>query len=177
MLYSPSNYKNSNNTMVKLIRKRNFAKPQKSWWVRGPYEDNYYSSYLDNKHYIYSFKNNEAATKCTKFLNEYKFRYNKYPDLVDENYISSDMNNSTNNDDINDIYIDMDILSSIKYRCIVNNIGLLCIEHFDYQFIKSSFGLGKGKFYNLDISGIDMMEDEELDLERQIRHYDDLLNL
>ena len=168
MVYSPNNY---NNTMVNIIRKRQVVKPQKTWWVRGPYEDKYYSSYLQNKHYIYSFQNNEVAKKCFQFLNEYKFRYNKFPDLCDETY----SRNIINNDDINDIYIDTDVLTSIIYRCSVNNIGLMCIENFDYQFINSP--LGKGRFYNLDISGIDIIDNEEINLERQIKHYEELIKL
>jgi len=168
MLYTPSN--SHNNTMVNTIRKRQVVRSQKSWWVRGPYEDKYYSSYLQNKHYIYSFQNNEAAKKCYQFLNEYKFRYNTYPDLSQEPHNTG----IVNTDEISDIYIDTDILTSIKYKCSVNNIGLMCIEHFDYQFINSS--LGKGRFFNLDISGIDIIDDEEINLERQIKHYEELLN-
>lgn len=172
MTYSPNNYNNT--TMVNTIRKRQYSKPQKSWWVRGPYQDKYYSSYLQNKHYVYSFQNNEAAKKCFQFLNEYKFRYNKYPDLCDDTY-SVNSNNNVNNDETSDIYIDTDILTSIKYRCSVNNIGLMCIEHFDYQFINAP--LGKGRFFNLDISGIDLIDEEELKLENQIKYYEDLMNL
>lgn len=165
---------NNNNNIITVIRKRQLTKPQKSWWVQGPHQDRYYSSYILKKHYIYSFKNPEVAKKCVKFLNEYKFKYNRYPDLSNDNNKIS-----TNNDEDSEIYIDSDIQMSLKYRCSVNNIGLMYIEHFDYKFSKESpySILGGNNYYNLDISGVDLLEDDIFNNKRQIEHYEYLLDL
>jgi len=47
----------------------------------------YYTGYLDNKHYLYSFINNTAADECAYFLGTYKSRYGRFPDINESKYI------------------------------------------------------------------------------------------
>ena len=167
--YNHNNYNNIQNKMVTVIRKRQLTKPSQSWWSHGPNQDRYYSSYLQDKHYLYVFQDNEVTKKCLQFLKTYNIKYDRYPDLSNNDSICS------NNDETSEIYIDSEILMSLMYRCTVNNIGLFRVDHFDYQFNNSI--LGKGSSYNIDISGLDLIEDEELNINRQIKHYKYLMDL
>jgi len=114
----------------------------------------YYSSLLGgDKQYIYSFTSKNLSNKCYDFLKSYKLRYNRYPDLN----VNSKMKKISNDIDIS---IEIEILNDFKGYCLINNVGLISIDKFDYTFIDN---ISKRKdIYNLSISAIDLLENEEV---------------
>jgi len=122
----------------------------------------YYTSLLgDDKQYMYSFFQYEMSVKCLDFLNKYKKQHNKYPDLSYNNNIKQ-----VNYD--YDCYINEENLDDLKDRCLLNNLGLIGINTFDFSF-SDRFLTSKNDF-NLSISAIDLLEDEKIDEERLINN-------
>jgi hypothetical protein len=134
--------------MVHIIRKKELKQA-----------DTYYTSVLQNKHYIYSFTNTETAKKCVQFLKHYRLKNNKYPDVYGNNGYEEIGHKQPILE--NDIYIDIDIISALKTRCIDNNIGLMAINEFDYIYL--DFFLNQRNVFNLSISGVDLLEGEVVD--------------
>ena len=180
-IITPNNYKDGPNiakqdNIIHVIRKTNISSIQKSWWSPRTREDNYYSSFLQDKHFIYSFTDSESAKRCLEFLNEYKSKYNGYPDLHKNKFTENNTNNFTEPIVDNDIvYIEQDILMSLKYRCQVNNASLLLINKFDYTF--SDTFLIHRNFFDLNISGIDILENEPINYDVQVEHYNYLIEM
>jgi hypothetical protein len=117
----------------------------------------YYSSLLnENKQYIYSFTCNEACNRCFQFLKSYKNHYNRYPDLA----INSKIKKIKSEDNV-DIYIGYEILDEFKERCLINNIGLLGINNFEYTYVDNL--LNTKNIFDLSISAVDLLENEEID--------------
>ena len=152
-----------------VIRKKNLIRTQKAWWSPVTKEDTYYSSFIDDTHYIYSFNNLKSAERCFEFVKDYYSQYNRYPDLYDSTNIRQNMY------DNDDIFINEEGLESLKYRCMVNNANLLGIDVFDYEF-SGSFSKYR-KVFSIDISGVDLLENEEFKKERQVKHFEYLIQI
>ena len=168
MVHIPNNIKpyiknKKDMNIVHIIRKNDLTLPH-----------TYYSSVLQNKHYIYSFTSNETAKKCVNFLKHYRLKNNKYPDVYGNNHelILEDCKQPILE---NDIYIDIDTISSLKTRCMINNIGLIAINEFDYIYL--DFFLNQRNVFNLNISGIDLLEGEEIDYNKQLEHLKYLIKI
>ena len=173
MIKTPNNFKTHVKNrrginIVNVIRKKEFIHPQQNWWKPGKIEDTYYSSVLEDRHYIYAFTRQTAAERCFQFLKYYRLKNNKYPDLYGKNETSL----YTTQEE--DIYIDSDTIHALKERCLVNNIGLLAIHEFDYTFV--DYYLGQRNVFDLSFSAVDMLEDEILDHEKQIEHFNYLMD-
>jgi hypothetical protein len=139
---------------IHVIRQKEILK--QNWWSLGPHQDRYYSSYLDGKHYIYSFTTFECATKCLQFLQEYQLKYNKYPDL-DKPVLNKEKSK--------EIYVEPDTIGSLKNRCLMNGIGLFLINDCDYSR------------FNLEISGVDVLENVSLDKTDHLEHLNYLMEM
>lgn len=167
MIKSPSNIKTKikSPNLVKVIKthKNNSS----SWWSNDPNTDLYYSSLLNDKHYIYSFLNEESAQNCIRFLNKYKQINNNYPNISMKDKLIK------NRTDDFEIYIQDESFYSIKYNCMVNSANLAGILYFDYTFVDSF--LGKKNVFNLSVSSVDLLENEEYNQHRQITHFNYLL--
>ena len=174
MINTPNNFKTyvknkRDLNIVHVIRKRDLKDPQKSWWTHENGEDKYYSSFLQEKHYLYSFTEQHSAERCLAFLKYYNLKNNKYPDLFEND------EGVFHGKETDDIYIDSDFVGSLKMRCMLNNIGLLAINEFDYTFV--DFFLGRRNVFNLSISAVDLLEDEKINRAKQVEHYNYLLDI
>ena len=149
---------------IKVIRKK--SNYQKSWWSLALTQDKYYSSIINDKHYIYSFIDENIAEKCKKFIEHYKTINNRYPDL--SNSIINDPSDNF------DIYIEDEILELMKERCLINGIGLINIIDFNYTYSKTF--LQSKNVFNLNIFAVNLLENEIYDQNRQIDNLNYLLD-
>jgi hypothetical protein len=146
---------------IKVIRK----KDNYSWWAPKYGQGKYYSTTLDDKQYICSFIDNESSNKFKKFIDHYKAVNNRYPNILDENELNNDSDNF-------EVYIEDEILDLMKERCLLNGVSLIGIVDFDYTFTKNvNFSV-----FNLNISAIDLLENESTDNDRQIDNLNYLLD-
>ena len=151
---------------VYIIRKKHIVQNYTYWTKPEIEQDTYFSNILEEKHYVYSFLNPNAVHRCYAFLKKFKEIKGTYPDLYD--------GLTFNKEKEGDIYIETDTLYALKYRCLLNNIGLMGLTTFDYTYCETF--LGKKDVFNLTISGIDLLEDEKLDYPTQIDHLNYLLD-
>lgn len=147
-----------NHNVLYVIRKKKI--PYLSWWANN--SDTYYSSMLDDNRSIYAFFDNKSATTCLSFINQYKSINNKYPGESSEGI-----------DDPGELYIETDTVFFLQNKCLLNCLGLTGIKSFDYTYCKTF--LDKQNVFNLTVSGIDLLEDHELDYNTQIDHLNYLL--
>jgi len=160
--YSKVNHPNQ----IKVIKQRR-NKIEKDLWCTIERTDKYYSSIFNDKHYIYAFFNETSANKCYLFLEHYKKINNKYPDLHGKKYVR-DVS------DISQIYVCNDSVYLLKRECLLNGIGLIGINNFDYTFIDSFFG--QRNVFNLSISAIDLLDNETVNETDQIENLNYLLD-
>ena len=153
--------------IIYIIRKKKLK--YMNWWeLPGVDTDTYYSGVLHGKQHICSFVDETAAKNCLSFLKKYKVLNNTYPNPYEKDISLSKKDNG-------DIYIDIDTIFSLKTRCLLNNIGLMGISTFEYTFCETF--LDKKNVFNLTISGIDLLEEQELDNTTQIDHLNYLMEL
>jgi len=176
MINIPQNFKTSSVAIkppkiVKVIRKKQNNFPETPWWSPTHDSDRYYSSMLNDKQYIYSFLTPSSALNCFNFLKKFKEINKRYPDLSDGTKIrvKDTMQNNF------DIYMHDETIWAIKDKCLTNNIGLVGITYFDYTFVESF--LGQKNVFNLSISAVDLLENETIDKEKQIEHFNYLLDI
>ena len=174
MINNPNNFKTHvrnrrDINILNVIRKKEFINPQQNWWKPGKIEDTYYSNILEDRHYLYAFTQQTSAERCLEFLKYYRLKNNSYPSL----YGNSDSTLYPGQRE--DIYIDIESLYSLKERCLVNNIGLLAIHEFDYTFL--DYYLGKRNVFDLSFSAVDLLEDEVIEYDKQIEHFNYLAEL
>ena len=72
------------------------------------------------------------------------------------------------------IYIDDEFYGGMKQRCLLNGIGLIGVTEFDYTYTERS--MGKKNIFNLNISAIDLLEDERFEKIEQIDNLNYLLD-
>ena len=116
--------------MIYIIRQRNTR--------------TYYSDILDDRHCIYGFTYKKHASVCTRFLNDYKKSYGRYPST------SQKMSNFILNQ--NTTCIEEVAAEEMKVRCVVNGLNLFEIHNFDYQFIHEINFLGTHLTEGLEVS-------------------------
>jgi hypothetical protein len=145
--------------LVKVIRKKDIVKTS-IWTIPEPGRDKFYSSILDDRQYIYSFLNSRSSKNCYTFLKKYKEVNGFYPDLrkntlkkIDENFI---------------IYIDDEFYEGLKQRCLLNGVGLIGISNFEYTFSENIF--------NLHMSAVDLLKNENINCDQQIDNLNYLLD-
>ena len=136
--------------MVKVLTKKN-----KSWWTEKPM---YYSTFYKEKQHVYSFLNDHAANKCIDFLKAYRNFHKVYPD------INGTKENLHSNFDISQ---QEEYLPGLKHTCLLNNVGLLGVTHFEYSFPDNSF--------NVEIHTVDLLQYEVLEDYDYIDNLDYLL--
>jgi hypothetical protein len=154
--------------MVKVIRKLEIAR--ESWWSPEYGGDKYYSSFFNDKQYIYSFFTEQSAQRCNEFLHKYKSVYHRYPDLQGNKL----MYKHASVHDLTRTYVDDETLSAITTRCLLNGVGLIGISSFDYSYLDSFFG--QKNVFNLQISAVDLLENQNIDLVQQVDNLDYLLD-
>ena len=145
--------------VIKVIKEKHKA----SWWKPQPGHDKFYSSMLDDKQYIYSFLDSEAAVNCCSFLEKYREVHKRYPTLLESKTVKY-------NNDPSDysIYLEDETLESLKIKCLLNGIGLMGITSFKYTCLNNSF--------DLNISSINLLESEEVSISEQIDNLNYLLD-
>jgi hypothetical protein len=62
----------------------------------------------------------------------------------------------------------------MKYRCLVNNIGLIGISSFEYTFYDQE--LNKKNIFDLNISSIDLLSEEKQENNKVIENLNELLD-
>ena len=145
--------------MIKVIKEKQKA----SWWKPQPGYEKFYSSMLDDKQYIYSFLDSEAAVNCCSFLEKYREVHKRYPALLDSKTVKYNKNPSDYS-----IYLEDETLESLKIKCLLNGIGLIGITSFNYTCLN--------KFFDLNISSINLLESEEVSISEQIDNLNYLLD-
>jgi hypothetical protein len=95
------------------------------------YNKCYYTSLINNKHYLYSFKNAGIASKCVDFLKVYKQRYNMYPPINNEEYVPIKILSKKTTDD--EIHISTENVNNLLTLCGSTNMELLILNNFDYS--------------------------------------------
>jgi hypothetical protein len=168
------NFKINKPKTIKVIRKKEKLYSKNgittyvpSWWSPKYGHDKYYSSILDDKQYIYSFLDTTSSENCLSFLLKHKEIYNRYPDLH-----SSEL--FRNNEDCDPIYIDTENYSLMAQRCLINNISLIGISNFEYTFYERY--LDKKNVFNVNISAVDLLENQILDTTEQVENLNYLLD-
>jgi hypothetical protein len=154
------------NKSIKVIRQRSGPiRLNENWWKNDA--DPYYTSFLNDKQYLYSFLTTDAAYKCMDFLKKYKQLNDRYPGL----HINHKPVKQCEKTDYG-IYVDEQFYWAIKQNCLLNGVSLIGIKSFDYTLIDSF--MGKRNIFNLDISAIDLLEDEELEMDQYKGHLNQL---
>jgi hypothetical protein len=143
--------------IIYVIRER--KGPNRSWWNHGKDGDKYYSGFLNENQYIYSFLNRSCAEKCVLFLKDYKRANGRYPDL-------NGNNKSIGLPDDLQIYVDEEFHWSIRNKCLLNSTGLIGVNNFDYTTLG-----GKNTFHFEDLLG-----NEKVDQTHMVEHLNYLLD-
>jgi hypothetical protein len=158
---------NESPDIVKVIRQRK-TNTLTNWWNSSNDADTFYSSILNEKQYICCFYNNKNAEKCMEFLKKYKEINHRYPDLHGNkkalHYIEQN----------EELYIDIQSVHFMKSKCLLNNIGLIAITNFDYNYIERI--LGQRNVFDINISTIDLLDSELLGKDKYIDHLNYLLD-
>ena len=153
--------------IIKVIRQRK-TNLLTNWWNSSNDADTFYSSILNEKHYVCCFYDHENAEKCTEFLKKYKELNNRYPDLHGNkkalHYIEQN----------EELYIDEQTLHFMKSKCVLNNIGLIAITDFDYTYI--DLELGRRDIFDVRLSTVDLLDSELLGKDKYIDHLNYLLD-
>ena len=126
--------------LVKVIRKKELYNGEHSWWAPKLETDKYYSSILNEKHFIYSFLTSYAARNCYSFLNKYKEVNKKYPENELNNTLSTSKDQLQNvTSTSSGIYIEDESFEKLKRQCRLNGISLLGITKFEYTYEDSVY--------------------------------------
>ena len=152
-------------SLVRVIKKK-----ENYWDVYPPSKSRYYSNIIEEKHYIYSFLNENSTNNCLDFLHKFKKVNGEYPGLITNNKLKLLKKIA---DEEYDIQYDYETFVSMKERCLTNGIGLIGVVNFNYTFIDSFFG--SKNVFNLHISAVDLLENEQPNYQRQIKNLNYLL--
>ena len=132
--------------MIYIIRQRNTR--------------TYYSDILDDRHCIYGFTYRKHASMFTRFLNDYKKKYSRYPSatqkMVHTKFIF----------DPSPLCIEQKETEEMKVRCVVNGLNLFEIHNFDYEYI-----------HEINFSGTHLTEGLEVSPMYIRSHLNDILSL
>lgn len=107
----------------------------------------YYSLNFNDKQYIYTFLTRESADNCICLLKK------MYRD---------------------DFYVDDEPTHLMKKRCMLNNIGLVGVTDFNYRQTSTFFE--QTDLYMLNISCIDLLADQKLDIDEYVDNLNFLLD-
>jgi hypothetical protein len=154
--------------VLHVVRKKSLLRNDDYWSKSQRDRDNYYSSILEDKLYLYSFLNNQSVQRCYSFLQKYNNIHGQYPS-------TSESVKPTIFDENSDIYIDSDTRYSLEHRCLLNNLGLMGITTFEYTYCETF--LERKNVFNLTVSGIDLLEGQENDNVTQVNHLTYILRL
>lgn len=154
--------------ILHVVRKKTLLRNDDYWSKSQRDRDNYYSNVLEEKLYLYSFLNNQSVQRCYSFLQKYNSVNGRYPSTCVNK-------NPTIFEENCEIYIDADTRYSLEHRCLLNNIGLMGITTFEYTYCETF--LERKNVFNLTVSGIDLLEDEEPDNITQVNHLTYLFRL
>ena len=71
------------------------------------------------------------------------------------------------------IYIDYEPTDALIQRCLINGVGLIGISEFEYNFVETF--VGAKNIFNLKVSAVDLLENEECKLFEYIDNLNYLL--
>ena len=94
------------------------------------HDRNYYSAFMNERQHVYSFVNVDSAKRCSRFLSEFKEKYDVFPMLND---LKSIVPIKKIKDDIDEIYIQQVETEELQSKCLTFNIGLIGVTAFDYK--------------------------------------------
>jgi len=100
----------------------------------------YYSANINDRQHVYSFLHVDSAKKCTRFLAEFKHKYNKFP-ILDESALNhvglkpvAPMKRTPIDSILtNEMYIQEMDIDELQAKCFLFNIGLIGVNNFDYK--------------------------------------------
>jgi len=123
----------------------------------------YYSSFIRDRQYIYSFIHDEPLRNCAKFVSEYKRYYKKYPPID-----NLSLRLQTKHEKYDDVHIEVADTEVLQRHCLMYNVGLLSIKKFEYSH-------GNGLFY-VDISADNILPLINIKERKNLLNYALLLN-
>ena len=97
----------------------------------------YYTSFIDDRQFVYSFKNQQDAEMCREFLLEHKRRYSIYPRINCGLFAKKVLKDPVKD---NDILIE-EVDPKFESMCLLNNLGIIELTYFNYTYTKSSFSI------------------------------------
>jgi len=108
----------------------------------------YYTGYVNNKHHLYSFTNEESVNECCFFLGTYKSKYGSFPD------INNDTDIKINHKEVfymqrkpifsiieDEISVLSENTNEVIEKCSIMGIGLLLIHNFDFKINAKSIDI------------------------------------
>jgi hypothetical protein len=90
----------------------------------------YYSAFINERQHVYSFVHVDSAKRCSKFLAEFKQKYNVFPMLDD---LRSIVPIKRIKDYTDEMYIEQVETEELQCKCLTYNIGLIGVSSFDYK--------------------------------------------
>jgi hypothetical protein len=101
------------------------------------HNSSYYTSLVNNKHCLYSFKNNHNAVKCANFLAEYKHRFDTFPPINSDEYIPKSVELSKRKPIYEILHQELQIITEktndLLSLCGSTGLELLILNHFEYN--------------------------------------------
>jgi hypothetical protein len=136
--------------------------PQKVNVILNKKNNTYYTSLIDNKHYLLSFRNKEIASNCASFLAEYKHRYNMFPPINSENFKPTeilDIDERIPVDEIitKDLRIVPEYTNYLLTLCNSLSLELLILNDFKYRITQDTTDIDFSA-YNLKIEDLDISD-------------------
>ena len=122
----------------------------------------YYSSFIGDRQHIYSFTRPEPLQRCHEFIADYKRIYKKYPPAD-----TTSMRLSTRPED-DFVHTEVEEAQTLHRRCLMYNVGVVEVEHFDYTFNKGLF--------DVSLSAAEILTDISLQERKNLLNYALLLN-
>jgi hypothetical protein len=120
----------------------------------------YYSDILDDRHCIFGFTYRKHASMFTRFLNDYKKKYSRYPSATQKMVHTKFIFNPS------PLCIEQIYTEEMKVRCVVNGLNLFEIHNFDYEYI-----------HEINFSGTHLTEGLEVSPMYIRSHLNDILSL
>ena len=125
--------------------------------VKSKKTQNYFNCYINQKHYICSFLNEDSLLNFTHFLCKYKQVYDEWPLFTDEVY-KLKLNRTEHQQDLFDIFNnELEIVHESRLhllsQSVIGGIGVLALKKFDYSLCSTKV--------EIDFSGYDLFGSDD----------------
>lgn len=98
----------------------------------------YYTSFIGDRQYVYSFKNYQDAEMCRDFLIRHKKKYSIYPSINCGQKAKKVLKDPVED---YDIIIDEEPADVFETMCMLNNVGIAEIKYFNYTYDNYKFSI------------------------------------